>query len=144
MRAKLLNDADERTWALIFDSGDEVVAGLEAFAREHAIGASRFTAIGALRRVVIGYFDWERKDYERIEIEEQVEVLSLIGDIALHGSGPRIHAHIVLGKRDGSAHGGHLLEAYVRPTLEVILVDSPAYLKRVHDDQSGLALIHIG
>ncbi len=68
----------------------------------------------------------------------------MIGDIALHGSEPKIHAHIVLGKRDGSAHGGHLLEAYVRPTLEVILVDSPAYLKRVHDEQSGLALIHIG
>lgn len=143
MHAKLINDADERSYALIFDTGDEVIAGLESFAREHAISASHFTAIGAFQRATLGYFDWSRKDYERIEIDEQVEVLSLIGDIALKGTAPKVHAHVVLGKRDGSAHGGHLLQAYVRPTLEVVLVDSPVHLCRVHDEQSGLALIRL-
>ena len=143
MHAKLINDADERSYALIFDTDDEVIAGLEAFAREHAISASHFSAIGAFRRATLGYFDWSRKDYERIEIDEQVEVLSLIGDIALKAAAPKVHAHVVLGKRDGSAHGGHLLQAIVRPTLEVVLVDSPVHLCRVHDEQSGLALIRL-
>lgn len=143
MHTKLINDADERSYVLIFDTDDEVVAGLESFAREHAISASHFTAIGAFRRATLGYFDWNHKDYERIEIDEQVEVLSLIGDVALKGTEPKIHAHVVLGKRDGSAHGGHLLQAIVRPTLEVVLVDSPAHLCRVHDEQSGLALIRL-
>lgn len=143
MRAQLINDAEARTYALIFDTDDEVIAGLETFAREHQIAAAHFSAIGAFRRATLGYFDWTGKDYERIEIDEQVEVLSLIGDIALKGTEPKVHAHVVVGKRDGSAHGGHLLTAQVRPTLEVVLTDTPAHLCRVHDEQSGLALIRI-
>jgi predicted DNA-binding protein with PD1-like motif len=118
MRAKLLNAGPERTYALIFDKGDEPVSLISAFAKEHKIGAARLSAIGAFSEVVLGYFDWEKKDYKRIPLREQVEVLSLLGDIALGEKGdPKLHAHVVLGKRDGTAHGGHLLEGRVRPTL---------------------------
>jgi predicted DNA-binding protein with PD1-like motif len=134
----------ERTFALILDGGDEVVATLERFAAEHRLEASRLTAIGAFSEVTLGYFDWGRKDYDRIELAEQVEVLSLIGDVALQGSAPKLHAHVVLGRRDASTRGGHLLRAIVRPTLEVLLTDAPAYLRRAHDPASGLALIKIG
>lgn len=144
MRAKLLNDAAERTFALILDSGDEVVATLEAFANEHSLVASRITAIGAFSSATLGYFNWDSKEYERIEVDEQVEVLSLVGDIALQGSDAKLHAHIVLGKRDGSVCGGHLLWGATRPTLEVLLIDSPSYLKREFDPASGLPLIKIG
>jgi len=143
MHAKLLNDKGERTWALIFDSGDEPVALLTGFAGEHKLSAARFTAIGAFSELIVGYFDWQKKDYERIAIREQVEVLALVGDIALARGKPKLHAHVVVGKKDGSAHGGHLLEARVRPTLEVVLTESPAHLVREHDPQSGLALIRI-
>jgi predicted DNA-binding protein with PD1-like motif len=78
-----------------------------------------------------------------IAVGEQVEVLSLVGDIALDGDEPKVHAHAVLGRRDGSTVGGHLLEAHVRPTLEVVLVESPAYLRRLHDAASGIALIRL-
>lgn len=141
MQAKVLNDHDERTIALIFDTGEDPVAGLTRFAAERSLGACRFTAIGAFSEAVLGYFDWEKKDYERIEVKEQVEVLALVGDIALQDGKPRVHAHVVLGRRDGSARGGHLLEARVRPTLELILTESPAYLSREFDPASGLALI---
>lgn len=144
MRSKVLNDDGERTFALIFETGEEVMAPLQRFAEEHALSASSFAAIGAFSDVVLGYFDWKRKDYERIPIREQVEVLALIGDIALEGAKPKVHAHVVLGTRDGSARGGHLLEAHVRPTLEVILTESPSYLKRERDPASGLSLIRIG
>ena len=143
MRAKLISDADERTYVLIFETGDEVSAGLLSFAQKHGLSASRFTAIGAFERLTLGYFDWTRKDYEKIVIEEQVEVLSLIGGIAREGAKPKIHAHVVLGKRDGTAHGGHLLEGFVRPTLEVMLIESPSHLARTYDRASGLALIDL-
>ena len=143
MRSKVLNEAGERSFALVFDTGDEPVSLLERFARENNVTAARFTAIGAFREVVVGYFDWEKKAYLRIPIREQVEVLSLVGDIAIGDKGPKIHAHVVLGKRDGTAHGGHLLEAKVRPTLEVVLTESPAVLVREHDAASGLALIRV-
>ncbi len=143
MRAKVLSAGNPRVIALVFDTDEEPVAALTQFAAEHGLHAASFSAIGAFREATLGYFDWERKDYDRIEVKEQVEVLSLLGDLAFEGGNARLHAHVVLGRRDGSACGGHLLTARVRPTLEVILTQSPGYLERVHDPQSGLALIRL-
>lgn len=143
MQAKVLNEAPERTIALILDRGDEVMSSLQRFAKEHGLTASRVSAIGAFESATLGYFNWDSKQYERISIDEQVEVLSLVGDIALDGDEPKVHAHVVLGRRNGQAMGGHLLEARVRPTLELMLVESPAHLRRVCDPVSGIPLIRI-
>jgi predicted DNA-binding protein with PD1-like motif len=144
MRSKLIHETGgERTFALIFEIGDEAMAGLEGFAREQRLGAARFTAIGAFQEATLGYFDWQAKEYRKIPVQEQVEVLSLVGDIALQDGEPKVHAHVVLGRSDGSTRGGHLLEAHVRPTLEVMLVESPAHLTKEHDPASGLALIRL-
>ena len=143
MRSKILNEKGERTHALVFGTGEEPMSLLASFAEQHRIHAARFTAIGAFSEAVVGYFDWQKKDYERIPVREQVEALALVGDIALADGKPKVHAHVVLGRRDGNARGGHLLEARVRPTLEVVLTESPAYLLREHDAESGLALIRL-
>jgi predicted DNA-binding protein with PD1-like motif len=144
MKSKLLHDQGEAVWALIFDKGDEVIAGLTAFAKEHGLDSSHFTAIGAFERATLGYFQRDRKQYKKIPIQEQVEVLSLVGDIALEKGEPKIHAHVVVGREDGSTRGGHLIDAVVWPTLEVILTETPGYLKKRHDDETGLALIDLG
>lgn len=141
MRAQVLTRDEETAHLLVFESGDEVVSTLEAFAREHELTAARFTAIGAFSEATLGYFDWERRSYDEIPLAEQVEVLTLAGDIAVKDGEPAVHAHVVVGKRDATAHGGHLLEARVRPTLELMLVESPAHLRKEHDPESGLALI---
>lgn len=141
MRAQVLTRDEETAYLLVFESGDEVVSTLEAFAREHELTAARFTAIGAFSEATLGYFDWERRSYDEIPLAEQVEVLTLAGDIAVKDGEPAVHAHVVVGKRDATAHGGHLLEARVRPTLELVLVESPAHLRKEHDPESGLALI---
>jgi uncharacterized protein len=143
MRGRLLSDGQEKAFILAFETGDEVMEGLTSFAREKRITAGHFTAIGALSDVVLGYLEWEKKDYEPIPLREQVEVLSLVGDVALQDGSPRIHAHIVVGKRDGTAHGGHLLEGHVRPTLEVVLHEAPEHLRRTMDPRTGLALIDV-
>jgi predicted DNA-binding protein with PD1-like motif len=144
MRAKVLHEAGERVFAVIFQTGEDPVEGLTRLAEEQNLSASSFTAIGAFSEAILGYFDWETKDYERIPVSEQVEVLALLGDIAVEGKNKKVHAHVVLGRRDGSACGGHLLSAKVRPTLEVILTESPSFLRRAPDPASGLALIRIG
>jgi predicted DNA-binding protein with PD1-like motif len=144
MKSRLVHEEHgQRTFVLVFDTGDEAVRDLTEFARREHLTASHFTGIGALERLVIAYFDWGRRDYVDIPISEQVEVLSLAGDIALKDGQPVVHAHVVVGKQDGTAHGGHLVEAHVRPTLEVILVESPAYLRRTWDDRARLALIDL-
>jgi predicted DNA-binding protein with PD1-like motif len=132
-----------RTFAVVFDIGDDPVKGLEQFARDRKISGAQFTAIGALNRAVIGYFDWDRKDYKKIVLDEQVEVLTLAGNIGRKNGSAALHAHIVLGRKDGTAHGGHLLEASVRPTLEVIVIETPRHLSRRFDDTSGLTLIDL-
>ena len=127
-----------------FRDGRRSCSGTRRFCAREKLAAAHFTAIGALRDLTLGYFDWEKKDYKRIPLCEQVEVLSLIGDITLDEKGKhKVHAHIVVGLSDGTARGGHLLEAHVRPTLEVILVESPAHLQRRFDSESGLALIRL-
>ena len=134
-------DGQPATYAVVFETGDEVTAGLKAFAAEHELKAAHFTAIGAFQDVTLGYFNWEKKQYQRIPLREQVEVLSLIGDVALDKDAPAVHAHVVVGKSDGTAHGGHLLEAHVRPTLEVMLVESTGEMRKSYDPLSKLNLI---
>ncbi len=145
MKAKQLVEAGgQKTFALVFNTGDEVMQVLRDYAREKRLAGCHFTAIGAFENAVLGYFDWHKKDYQRIPVREQVEVLSLIGDVAEKENGePQIHAHVVLGTSEGKALGGHLLEAHVRPTLELILTESPVHLRRRHDPASGLALINV-
>lgn len=150
MQSRLLHEVDgQRTFALVFDTGDEVLASLQAFAARERLSAAQFSAIGAFSSAILGYFDWETKTYLRRAVAEQVEVASLTGDVALDctapgsGAAPAIHIHAVLGRRDASALAGHVLEAHVRPTLEVILVESPAHLRKRHDPESGLALIDV-
>jgi len=141
MNVRVLEQGAQSTYALIFYKDEEFVAGLTSWAKENKLGGSHFTAIGAFREVTLGYFDRGKKDYQKIPVPEQVEVLSLIGDIALTNGVPQIHAHVVVGKSDGSAHGGHILEARVWPTLELILTESPKHLCRKYDPETGLALI---
>lgn len=144
MQARTLSDergGQAASYVLIFQPGDEVIAELTKFAKEHELDASDFTALGAFSEALLGFFDIGRKDYERIPVDEQCEVLTLVGNIALDNGKPKVHAHVVLGLADGSTRGGHLLEGYVRPTLELVLTESPVQLRRRFDPEAGLALI---
>ncbi len=143
MESKLLHEqSGQRTFAIVLKTGEEVFSSLTEFARRERISAAQLTAIGALSEVELKYFDWDRKEYQKIPVREQVEVASLVGDVALSPQGePALHAHVVLGRRDGSALAGHLGSGHVRPTLEVILTESPAHLRKQLDPESGLAVI---
>jgi predicted DNA-binding protein with PD1-like motif len=144
MKSRLIHEVEgERTIVLVFDTDDEVMTLLTRYVRENKFGSGRFSAIGAFRDVTLGFYNWESKEYRRIPVKEQVEVLSLIGDVAVKGGEPAVHAHVVLGTSDGSAHGGHLLEAHVRPTLEMILTQTPAHLRKEIGPDTGLALIRL-
>jgi predicted DNA-binding protein with PD1-like motif len=135
---------DQTTYLLVFAPDEEVMGGLLAFVREKQITAGHFTAIGAVSKATLGFFDRKAKDYTKIPQDGQAEVLSLIGDVALKEDGaPGVHAHAVLGLSDGSARGGHLIEATVWPTLEVVLTESPKHLRRTFRPELGLALIDL-
>jgi uncharacterized protein len=125
MRSKLIAD-EPKTFVVVLDAGEEILSSLTNFAKAQRLKGSSFHAIGALSRVELGWFNWESKKYQTVvRFDEQVELLSLIGDIAIKDSEPQIHAHLVVGRADGTAHGGHLLNATVRPTCELISPRAP-------------------
>lgn len=144
MKSKLLyQEKGLKTFALVFDKNEEVQQPLLAFAARNALSAAAITAIGAFSEVTLGYFDRNSKTYKPIPVREQVEVLAFTGNIAEQNGEPKLHAHVVVGKSDGTAHGGHFLAGKVWPTLEMIISETPQHLQRRHDDETGLALIEL-
>jgi uncharacterized protein len=142
MKEKLLSEGAERTFVLVLDAGDEVMREMNAFARRHRLSAARFTAIGALEQATLAFFHRDRREYSEIPVNEQVEVLSLMGDIALFEGEPKVHAHAVLGRSDGQTVGGHFKEGRVWPTLEVLIIESAAHLRRTYDPKIELPLLN--
>ena len=146
MKSKLVSkDQGGLIHVVVLDSGEEAFATLSRFANEAKITAASLTAIGALERATVGWFDFATKTYRKIEVNEQCEVLSAIGDVAVGDDGKAsLHIHIVLGLADGTTRGGHLLAGTVRPTLEVVLTEVPATLRRKKRADLGIALIDAG
>jgi hypothetical protein len=139
--AALLNSGEAPAYLLVFHTGQEVMKGLLAFAKKHDLLAGHLTGIGAISGAVIGYFDPEKNAYLRHQEGGQAELLSVTGNLALYDNEPFFHVHVALGLRDGSARGGHLFEATVRPTVELVLTTSPRPVRREIDHETGLPLL---
>jgi hypothetical protein len=141
MQARLAESAAGGTFVLVFEPGEEVITGLTEFTRREGIRGAHFIGLGAFREVTFAYFVPETRRYEETRIEEQVEALSLVGNLGRLEGEPRVHAHVVVGRRDGSTSGGHLVRAIVDPTLEVVASLLSIELRRAPDPRTGLALI---
>ena len=154
MRYRILEDiGGRRKFVLVLDAGEEVVAAITRFASELGVKGASLTGIGALSHSRLGYFDPATKEFTANEIGEQTEVLSIVGNIAEavgddpdgddHGEagGVRLHIHIVLGCRDASVRGGHLVAGWVSPTMELIVEEAQAHLTRGLDAATGLVLL---
>lgn len=147
MHVSVLATRPQRIFAVVMDAGEEVTAGLAAFARHGRVEAASFTAIGAISEGTLGFFDPDIREYRKIPVTEQAEIVSLVGDITRSGEddpdGRTAHGHMVVAFADGRTLGGHLIRATVRPTLELIVTESPGHLQRRHDRATGLALIDL-
>ncbi len=143
MRHHLIDETNgRRTFVVALEIGEEVVSTITGLARQLSLGSSSMTGIGAFQQVRLGWLDWERSGFRENVIDEQVELLSLVGNIADSEEGtPKLHAHVVVARYDATTRGGHLVEAIVRPTLELVIVESPEHLQRRHDEKTGLVLL---
>ncbi len=144
MQAQSVVEGSERVIVLVLDPGEEAFKAIADFANRERITGASVSAIGAFERAKLGWFDPEAKSYQPITVDQQCEVLSLAGDIAegddLESS---LHLHAVLGLRDGSVQGGHLISGVVRPTLEVVIRETVQHLRRRKRADLGIALIKI-
>ncbi len=144
MKSKSINDGVERTFVLILDQGEEAFKSITDFSDREKISGASVSAIGAFARAKLGWFDLAAKEYKPIEINEQCEVLSLIGDVAQGDDGKAsLHLHAVLGLKDGTVRGGHFMSGSVQPTLEVTIRESVVHLRRKKRSDLGIALINV-
>lgn len=145
MNSQLLDTGgSDRTFILILEPGEEAFGSISAFAETNGLTAASITAIGAFREAVVGFFDFETKNYSEIPVPEQSEVLSMLGDIAVDDDGKAsAHLHVVLGLSDASTRGGHFISGRVNPTLEVVITETPAKLRRRKRAELGIALIDL-
>ena len=142
VKVKLISEAGStKTYVLIFAPGDEVLSGLKEFAIKYKVRSAHFTAIGDAKSAKVGWYDQSKKMFKVIQIDHQSEITSLIGDIAIFNGNPVVHGHINLAAEDGTVHGGHLLEAFVSPTLEVMMTVEPVQLTKRMDAGFNLSLI---
>lgn len=142
MQVQLLTRGEQtKEYAVIFGKGDEAFSGLLEFAEKYHVTSAHFTAIGALSGATLGWFDPQRKMYKKIPIHGQVEVIGMSGDIALYQGKPVVHTHMIVGTSDGTTRGGHVLEAYVSPTLEVMVTVDPVTMQKRFDPETDLTLI---
>lgn len=142
MEVELLNPGEPtKQYAVIFYQGDEAFSGLQEFAEKYHVTSAHFTAIGASNEATVGWFDPQRKMYKKIPIHGQHEVIGMSGDIALYQGKPIAHTHMVVGSPDGTTQGGHVLEAYVAPTLEVMVTEDPVTMQKRFDPETDLTLI---
>ena len=144
MKTKRIASEGTKTYVLVFDKDDEVASNLLQFARDEGITAAFFNALGAFEDVTFGWFDREIEDYKRIELTEGMEVMSFVGNLGIGEQGePKLHAHVMLGKRDGTVHGGHFFQGHVWPTMEMVLTVMPDRFVRKVDDETGIPLIDL-
>ena len=142
MKVRLLaENGGVKHYAIVLAKGDEVMSGLTDFARQNKVTSASFTAIGAFSRATVAWFDDTRKEFKLVPINQQVELVSMIGDIALSGDQPVVHTHVAVASSDGTVRGGHVIEAYVFPTLELFITVYPTALHKQLDEATGLKLI---
>jgi uncharacterized protein len=142
MQVQLLNPGEAtKQYAVIFYQGDEAFSGLLELAEKYQITSTHFTDIGALNGATLGWFDPQRKMYKKIPVVGQHEVIGMSGDIALYQGKPVVHTHMVVGNSDGTTFGGHVLDAYVSPTLEVFVTVDPVTMQKRFDPATDLTLI---
>lgn len=141
MRVRQVHHETGRVLVVVCDREEEAVRTIGRALHDEKVFAARVTAVGGFAEAEVGWFDQGKRKYRSVPVSEQVEVLSLLGDVAELDGQPVLHVHTVLGRSDGSTVGGHLLRGRVSPTLEVIITEvSPEMAKRL-DPNLGLALI---
>jgi uncharacterized protein len=142
MKVRILSEnGGVKTYAIVLAKGDEVMSGLTDFARQNKVASASFTAIGAFSHATVAWFDDSKKEFKLNPIEQQVELVSMIGDIALVNGKPAVHTQVSVASSDGTVRGGHVINAFVFPTLELFMTVYPTPLHKEPDKATGLELI---
>jgi predicted DNA-binding protein with PD1-like motif len=121
--------------------GSDLVESLNGVCRREGIVLGRVEALGAVQRARVGYYNQETRTYEFHELNQPMEIASLVGNVSLKDGQAFVHAHVTLTDREGRARGGHLAPGAIVFACEYIIhaFEGPAF-ERGYDDETGLPL----
>jgi hypothetical protein len=122
------------------EMGDELHPSLIEIAERERISGGWLSGIGAASEVELGYYDLERKDYDRLRIEGDVEIASASGTVGLLDGKPFVHLHAVVSDRECATRGGHLFRAVTAATLEFVIFVAHEPIERTRDEATALNL----
>jgi predicted DNA-binding protein with PD1-like motif len=126
------------------EPGEDVLGAIEDVARKHGVQSGQLSLIGAISQAKLGYYHRESAKYRDFTVDEDVEVVSCIGDISTHEGNLVVHAHMIVADEKGKCWGGHLLPGCtVSVTIELVIIETEIELIRKRDDMTGLNLLHI-
>lgn len=142
LKVKLLNETGKghKVYLVVFQRGDDILSGLSAFAEKYNIGFAHFTGLGAVSSARLGCYDRAKEMYHIIPVKGQAETVSFIGNIATFNGKPTVHVHMAVAQSDGLVRGGHLFQATVWPTLEVVVTVEPLSIYKKKENDTGFAL----
>lgn len=125
------------------EEGEPALATLKQLLISEDVGFASLSAAGAVQHVTLAFWNAETRAYEDREFNEQMEVVSFLGNASLKDGAPHLHIHGVFSRHDFSTVGGHVKEMTVRPTLEVWLRTEDVPVRRGKDPSTGLELLDL-
>ncbi len=125
--------------------GEDILASMEDLARKYDVRGGQLQLIGAVARAHLGYFDRESGKYIDFSVDEDLEVVSCMGNISRLADGTVVvHAHMVVADRTGRTYGGHLLKgSEVSVTIEIVITEFHDEIRRAVDEPTGLNLLKL-
>lgn len=139
MKVKKINSG----YLIKLEKNEKLVQTLIKFCEEHRINSGWISGIGSLAEIELAYYRLDRKEYSHEKIEEPLEIVSLMGNIAFFENKHAVHAHIVASDAEMKTYAGHLQEAVISATCEIFLIDFDAKIERKHSPEIGLNLLDI-
>lgn len=134
---------DGKHYALRFETGEQLVAELTRFVQEQDIQSAWIKGLGGLASAELGFYDLSAKTYSWVQFDEPLELTNLTGNVARQANEPALHMHATVSDASMHAHGGHLREAVVGGTVEVMLHAIGGNLTRAFDEATGLNLLDL-
>ena len=129
------------TYIVRMDPGEEILGQLRVFAEAEQVKLASVTALGAVKDFTVGVFDTGAKVYKSNRFQGVYEIVSLVGTINTMDGAFYCHLHMCAADQEGRAFGGHLNEAVISATCELVISCLPGRTDRVFSDEVGLNLI---
>lgn len=125
-------------YVIRLDRGDEIIGALKDLAKKEGIGLASLTGIGAAGQVTAGVFDTREKMFKGHTWTGDLEITSISGNMNTMNEEPYTHVHVTIADEQGHAFGGHLTEAVISGTGELVLTELKGLVDRTFDEQTGL------